>query len=191
MKIAISGSGGIGKTTFARNFAERTGVACIHEDMDDLFDRLPAGSTDFSGFADEFFGLLEKKRQAELEAGSFITDRCPVDLFSLWMCISTMERRRETAEFHKRCIRYCSHYDLIVFPPVGVFDLKPKQVGSRAGRELNPWVQMRNQANMIGLSSMYVGPRRTLLIPVGVPPGNWGDFVLDALAQRARPAAAA
>ena len=164
MKIAISGSAGTGKTSLATTLSDRWGCPIIPEHYDEFFDK----NFDFIRPADrlqrQIFDVLEIKNRLENESDEFIADRCPIDLFNLWLSRGYASNQRKTHDLYDRCRSYVIKYDCIVVLPWGSLPLG--QVDSCAARRrvMNPWTQLHNHSTMIGLLQQWVPAKRLLPI---------------------------
>ena len=79
MKIAVSGSAGVGKTTFSRQLAEDLNVSHIAEGYDEFYDESGHVIQPHKRLAEAMVTLANKKFALEKRAGRFVSDRCPVD----------------------------------------------------------------------------------------------------------------
>lgn len=169
MRIAVSGSAGVGKTTLAGRLAEHLQVAFIPEHYEPFFDAPGKFNSLPPVLAQLFFEVLEAKRARELAARTFIVDRCPIDLFNLWVAKGTVAQAGDTERFHAACRSYCADYDFVVVPPWGEIPLAPlDRPTGRQRRVLNPWVQLRNHAAILGLARLWLPPGRVIELPAAI-----------------------
>lgn len=160
MRIAISGSAGVGKSTLAAALADRLGVPLIEEHYERFFE--PSG---------RFKRPPPRVRQLiwevlEQETSDSVSDRCPVDLFNLWLTRGFARRARETEDFQRRCVECLATYDFVVIVPWGRFPLSqtdPETTNRR--RVMNPWVQFHSHSTIIGLIRQWIPPKRILPVP--------------------------
>ena len=166
MKIAISGSACIGKTTLAKQIADTLGCAYIPEHYDVLFDEPKKFQSPPEVLVELFNTALSTKVTEERKHKAFISDRSPIDLFNLWMSRRLWKRGKDTSKFHKRCLHYASDYDYVVLLPRGVIPLTQME-GPRDGqrRIMNRWVQSHNHANIVGLTREWILPDKIVDIP--------------------------
>jgi hypothetical protein len=180
MKIAVSGSVGIGKTTLVSQLAEQLNLPVINESYEDFF-----GEKAFDLPADElkeiFYQLLEFKNKKEKDYGSYISDRCPVDLLNLWLEVGLWRKGNDTRVFYERCKSYIADYDFIIFLPWAVLPLKQlDELKNHRRRVLNSWVQLKNHANMFGLAGLMLGEQKIIQVPDSILDIQQRvDFVLD------------
>jgi AAA domain len=166
VKIAISGSAGTGKTTLATALAARQRCSLIAEGYDGFFDEnfdfiKPAGR-----LRHRIFATLESKNGAENECGDFVADRCPADLFNLWLSRGYGTNQGKTADLYSRCRSYIGKYDRIVVLPWSALPLSQvREATARRRRTMNYWTQLYNHSTMIGLLQQWVTPDRLLPIP--------------------------
>mgnify|MGYP003640575168 CR=1 FL=1 len=119
MKVAISGSAGTGKTTLAR---------------DDFFDERYNYIQSRSELKRRIVSLLESKHRLEQEQESFVVDRCPVDLFNLWMAQGFGDDQKSTGALYSQCRKYIEKYDRVIVLPWSAIQhhrLAPPMGGAR------------------------------------------------------------
>lgn len=166
MKIAIAGSAGSGKTTLAKALAARLEFVYIAENYEAFFDQPGKFNSPPHLLSRAFIEVLEKKRTLELQAGSFVADRCPVDLFHLWLRKNLFQLEEETRQYYDQCQAYCRDYDFIILSAWGCLDLTPlPDKASPQKRVMNPWVQLSNHASISGLASMWLPAERIIHLP--------------------------
>jgi AAA domain-containing protein len=165
VKIAISGSGGIGKSTLAGVLAERRSLKLIDECLEPLFQE---GSKEVSParFAEVLISIQENKSQQEQGVDRLVTDRCGLDLMHIWMNNGLHLGTNLTDSFFAACRQQLHSYDYILIPPWGSFrvELLTDQEGSKQ-RNLNPLVQLRTHATIVGFAHMFVEKKRIIEIP--------------------------
>lgn len=183
MKIAISGSAGIGKSTLARALAGTLRIPYIPENYELLAGKLKSAPPELAGL---FNRVLELKRAEQERLGSFVADRSAVDLLNLAIRYGLCFHENEIKDFSERCRAAMAGYDLIVIPPWGVIPLHVHAAGeSKMRRILNPWIQMSNHASIIGLLRMFVGEEKILYLPEGKSSQDqWLDIILKRLGKR-------
>ncbi len=166
MKIVLSGSAGIGKTTLAEAISKSHGYEYIAEHYDLLFENADTFNSPKHVLIELFNTVLSKKLTVERKHSHIISDRSPVDLFNLWMSKGLWKNDEETRKFHKRCCHYSSHYDYVVLLPWGAIPLEQNH-NSPSGQKriMNRWVQFHNHSNIIGLTRQWVKPDRIIQIP--------------------------
>lgn len=181
MRIAVSGSAGVGKTTLAGRLAGHLQVALIPEHYEPFFDAPGKFNSPPPVLARWFFEVLEAKRTRELAARAFVVDRCPIDLFNLWVAKGLAAQAEDTQRFYAACRSYCADYDFVVIPPWGEIPLAPlDRPTGRQRRVLNPWVQLRNHAAILGLARLWLPPERVIELPAAITdPEARAGFVAD------------
>lgn len=166
MKIAISGTSGIGKTTLAKMLAESRGLPLIDEGFDGKITRKK--SKPVHVWRSEFTLVMREKEAQEAKYSEFVTDRCPLDLCISWFNneLHKLCSKEQTDHFVKDCVRSLRRYNFIVIPPWGVLpfrQLEPGREGIR--RNNNQFVLMRSQATMIGFAHMMLAKHKIIEIP--------------------------
>jgi hypothetical protein len=165
MRIAVSGCAGIGKTTLAGALAAALGLPVIAENYEPLFRVLAKVRPTHHALAAAIIEIHETKRALEARHGDFVTDRCPVDLFYGWLMRGLGTMRKETAALFAQCREQARQYDLVVLPPWGVIEPPKPPPGPGVRRAVNPWIQLRGQACVVGLATMWVGESRLVRLP--------------------------
>tara|TARA_R110002096_G_scaffold421604_1_gene627475 strand:- start:530 stop:1090 length:561 start_codon:yes stop_codon:yes gene_type:complete len=165
MKVAISGSAGTGKTTLARALAEQWGCVLVEEGYDDFFDERYNYIQSRSELKRRIVSLLESKHRLEQEQESFVVDRCPVDLFNLWMAQGFGDDQKSTGALYSQCRKYIEKYDRVIVLPWSAIPLKQLEHSESRRRTMNCWHQLYNHANIIGLLHQWVVPAKLLPMP--------------------------
>jgi len=164
MKLAISGSSSIGKTTLAIALAKKLQLALINEEYSAIF---KGPDTRYANTLNETRELklsLEQKHQE-----GFITDRCAIDLFHLWNNSSLQKRINESNSFFNKILHQLKHYDFIIIPPWGVIKLVAlEEATGNQARNLNPWVQLRNHATIMGYIHLLFPKKNIIEIPTTI-----------------------
>lgn len=165
MRIAISGTAGTGKSSLAKTLAERLGLSLIEENYGILFDK-PEKFTDSRQRAAAILQIFSSKRQIEEQHGSFVTDRCPVDLFHFWMKAGLWTRTKETEQLCSMAAQQVGQYDLLVLPPSGMLNADSvHEAGDFRKRNSNQHVQLYNHASIVGLAVLWAPADRLLFLP--------------------------
>lgn len=180
MKIAVSGSAGVGKTTLAQNLAQALNIAYIPEHYEPLFDSLDKLDSPPNGLAELFNKVLDIKLSEQEKYGSFVADRCSADLLNLWLRRKLFGLPEASQAFHSRCREAMSSYDLIVIPPWGRLPLVATEQPDRIQqRVVNPWLQLLNHASIAGFVRMFVDEEKIIYLPSELPLGDsWVNMVL-------------
>ena len=168
MKIAVSGSAGVGKTTFAVALAECRGCRLIEEGYDGFFGSDAGFIKSRAQLRRKILALLELKNSLEEEAEAFVADRCAVDLFNLWMSRGFGEDQKITGCLYQRCRQYVAKYDVVFVLPWRAIPLRQIELPENRRRAMNPWSQLYNHANVIGLLHQWLPPARLVPIPFGL-----------------------
>lgn len=188
LKIAVSGTAGIGKSTLAQGLAERMMLPLIEEHYDGNITRAKDKSPEL--WEKEMLSVLQIKSRLESQHMGFVTDRCPVDLFNGWLNNSLHTRLEpdSTKHFLDACIKGSRQYDFLVIPPWKGVPFKEREEG-RAGirRNNNLYVLLRSQASTLGLAHIFLDKRRIIEIPIRIrAPEERVNFVIGHIQRRQR-----
>jgi hypothetical protein len=167
MKIAVSGTAGVGKTTLAQSLAPLLRLDVIEENYQPFFEQAGGFNAPPQQLLPLFHKVFDTKQRLEQDSNNFIADRCPIDLFHLWMTKGLHTLERETDEFFTRCVMAARRYDFIVLPAWGSIGLQQKQRGSgKQRRVMNNWTQLRNHAAIVGYTYLWVPAERIIQLPM-------------------------
>ena len=133
MKIAITGTGGVGKTTLANAIAARFDIPVIAENMQDIVSAVgKMAQINKANAADKVKVLLQLKRdyqnaciawlnargEAQLQT-SFVADRFAIDLLARLVLPTAQKPPEELVlKVVGECKRQAAMLDLIVMPPL-------------------------------------------------------------------------
>lgn len=177
MKIAVSGSSGVGKSTLAQALAGALHIAYIPEHYEMLAGNMKGSPFILAGL---FNRVLDLKLSEQERLGSFVVDRSPADLLNLAMHSKMIGLEEELMALCGRCREAMADYDIIIIPPLGVVPLQARTDGKRAlQRHLRPWVQLSNHAAIIGLVKMFAGEDKVIYLPeTPLNEEQWLDIAL-------------
>ena len=169
MRIAVSGSAGSGKTSLVESLSKRLNLKIIPENYDDFFDKQGRHLRPPERLMQKINKVLDIKHKQELDAGEFIVDRCPIDLFNLWMTRGFHLTKGRTDEFQKKCIKYLNKYDALILLPWGDIPLKQvEQAGSKRKRVMKPWIQFRHHSTIVGIAMQWIPLNKIIAVPKGL-----------------------
>jgi GTPase SAR1 family protein len=169
MRIAVSGSAGSGKTSLVESLAKQLELKIISEHYDDFFDKQGRYIKPPKKLMQKIDQVLDSKHQQELDAKSFIADRCPIDLFNLWMTRGYHSNKTHTDDFYKKCIEYLKKYDFIILIPWGDIPLKQvDQADSNRKRVMKPWIQFQHHSTIIGVAMQWIPLNKIIAVPQGL-----------------------
>jgi len=165
LKVAISGCAGIGKTSLAKDLANYFSVELINESYERFFNENGSFIVPPKLLQQRIMDVLHEKHEFEKAAGDFITDRCPIDLFNLWLSRGYAKNQKKTLTLSQHCRAYVKKYDFIIVLPWGSIPLQQiKNIEGNRKRIMNPWVQFHNHSAIIGLCQQWVPSSK--LLPV-------------------------
>ena len=161
MKIAISGTAGIGKSTLAMALAEKYNIALIEEGYQ-VFKDSKQGQNGLDVLQD----IFSKKSAEELDAGeSCVSDRSPLDLMHICLKMKSYKTERKAANsFIQSCIKAAQNFDFIVLLPWGSFE--PQQFNNtQMSRNTDILDLLTNHSSIVGYTHMFVPARRIIELP--------------------------
>lgn len=183
MKIAVSGTAGTGKSTFARVLAEKYALTYIDEGYSSLL-----GLDKDQLIIDKLEDIFIDKSKAELNAnGGFVSDRCPIDLIHL--CIKNKIHiidGQKASRFIGKSIQAMKTYDFIIIPPWNSIKLE-KSNGGQLNRNMNPLIQMSNHSNITGYVHMFVRGAKIIELPRSLSEIEQRVEYADKLIRKRRP----
>jgi hypothetical protein len=166
LRIALSGSGGVGKSTLAKALAGHFRLPLIDEHFDSFIDRSNLSAKPLRRFGEELVAILEHKSALEDQYGGFVTDRCAIDLLHLWgfYKLDLHFAEKTNQQFFRACISRIRRYDFVVLPAWGSLPLQSVEL-DRAGkvsRNQNRYSQLKHHASTLGLVHMFVQKARII-----------------------------
>jgi len=181
MKLAVTGTAGLGKSTLSRRLAEKYQLELIEEGFNIL-----NAAKDRKDLIQLLQQILNRKATLEANAERFVTDRCPIDLIHNWI-----GRRLHkidphlSANFINNCIQECRKYDFIVILPWNSF--KFQQATEGLFRNTDNFELLRNQSNLIGYTHLWI--RKEKIIQVSQTANKLEDRinVIETVIQQRRP----
>ncbi|MES9858356.1 MAG: AAA family ATPase [Sedimenticola sp.] len=166
MKIAIAGSAGVGKTTLATALADKYKALLVKEQYEIFFNKDGGFLKSDKVLSSRITEVLDLKHKQESTMERVVSDRCPVDLFNLWLSRGFARYQDETMALYKMCRSYVEKYDFIVVLPWGSIPLRQiTDTGSKRVRVMNSWTQLHNHSSIIGLCHQWVLPRKLIPVP--------------------------
>lgn len=132
MKIAISGSGGIGKTTLGRALAERLHLPFLEENLEPLVragaelhrrKQGAAASADVAASENNYLAavdawLADRQHQQESHPDGFVADRWALDILQRWLLGGRSEDDAKTAALIRHVRAQANRLDLVIVPPM-------------------------------------------------------------------------
>ncbi len=169
MKLALSGSAGVGKTTLAKELAVRLNADFIEEHYSGFFDEVGNFVEPPATLRNKIFNVLEYKHNLEHGSNGFVSDRCPVDIFNLWLSRGFARYQDETADLYRKCRAYMKGYDAVVVLPWGQIPLQQvEEAGENRRRIMNPWTQLHNHSVIAGLLIQWLPISKIIPIPAHI-----------------------
>ena len=148
VRLAISGSAGIGKTSLAMALANSLKLPYLEEN----FRKRPEDGLVFQDLSrtDQSLVIIDLYTEAIEQAAryptGFVQDRCPIDFLAFWLHYGFWSEEKPSAALFERAQKDLSYYDRIVILPWGVFDNE-----TDGFRSTNCWLQLKFQSLLEGL----------------------------------------
>jgi len=173
VRIAITGTSGVGKTTLAKALAEKYQVPYIPEDWNGLFAALKAFKTEknpdrqkeqLQRFVQELNQWLKYRRQLCNDNQGFVMDRCVFDAFK--MVIHEHVFSKETEAIKKliqQSINFSKSISCVVVPPLSQWmSQEPiNQQGMKRNNDLHH--KIYSQSLTIGLLEQFCHTKKIYL----------------------------
>lgn len=175
IKLALSGTSGVGKSTLAKALAEKYEITYVPEAWDGLFSSLlefkkenePRTKKEkLNKFSDLLNDWLQLRRKLATKSEGFVMDRCIFDtfLFAIYEPIfdgaknSIISLIRDSIEFSKQI-------DCIIIPPLryDTLDVKTNETGLVRNNDL--YTKILNQSLTIGLIEQHCLSAKIYLKP--------------------------
>jgi len=150
MRIVISGSAGIGKTTLSQYISSNLNYPLIPDFLDVILNE--RGYRRFREVNYEEgrqirIEALERKIKAEFENPNFVSDKGVADYLAYWLISGMLNAtNKENDRFFEATKDHIKIYDLVVIPPFGRFKIKANDI-----RMPSEHVQLRNHITIKGI----------------------------------------
>jgi len=191
MKIAITGSGGIGKTTLVNALSKQLGLPVIHEEMQPVLKALSVLHTTVAdpekhrqsqvNYVKACEKWLQNRDKAQTQ-DSFVSDRCAIDLLSRWLTSGVYrEDDKLLLNIVTICKRLCNGLDLIVMPPLLQFEEVPANNEAGLSRQKSLVLKLQSHAMTRGLLDQLVNTPKLYLPPEAVTLEVRIELVMQAL----------
>jgi nicotinamide riboside kinase len=163
LRIAVSGSAGVGKTTLARRLAAVLGLPYIGEGMREYLERTGQDlhRLGHAGMRDLVLALWEERKSAEDAAGAFVADRAGYDFAAFWLHYHFAEEDAVTDRLFAETLAP-GRYDAVFVLPWGRIPLVADGV-----RTPNRWTQLHYQLLLEGLLRVHA-PECAAVAAVGL-----------------------
>jgi broad specificity phosphatase PhoE/nicotinamide riboside kinase len=165
LRLALSGSAGVGKSTLGQAVAEALGVEYIPEGMRNRLEKglniRGLSHSEMQALVEELWVEQTEKEDELIAAGrGFVADRSPIDFLAFWMNYGFVHDAAASSVFFKKVENRIALFDRIVLLPFGLLPLQDDSV-----RSINPWIQRRFQSTVRGLLEEEVGAPRFVHLP--------------------------
>jgi nicotinamide riboside kinase len=153
MRIAITGSAGVGKSTLGRRLGEILGVPVLGEGMREWLERTGSDlhALGRDGVRSLLVRLWEERRAAEETNQAFVADRSSYDFGAFWLYYQFGGQDAETERLLAECFSP-GRYDTVYLIPWGSIPLVADGV-----RSSDRYVQLHSQLLIEGAVRRYAG----------------------------------
>ena len=188
LRLALSGSACVGKTTLAACLAERLALTIIPEKFDEGISRRKDKTV--KDKAQELIVLFNEKSALESAASRFVSDRSSLDLLHTWMehKLHKSVDEKLTTHFVNACLNRLKRYDYHIFLPWGVLPLvqvDEDRKGKGVVRNMNKFSQLKHQAYLLGLAHLAINKRRIIEVPRALTElDDRTDYVVEQITVR-------
>lgn len=165
VRLALSGSAGVGKSTLGQAVAKELGVEYIPEGMRSRLEKgldiRSLSHSEMQALVEELWVEQSAKENELIAAGlGFVADRSPIDFLAFWMNYGFVHDADASSVFFEKARSRIEIFDRIVLLPFGLLPLQDDSV-----RSINPWIQRRFQSTVRGLLEEEVGAPRFVHLP--------------------------
>lgn len=165
LRIGISGSAGVGKTTLALALSKEFRIPCLHEEMRDYLERcrVPLSGLSRAEVHEVLLGLWRGRAVKERSTPSFVADNCCLDFAAYalyYSCLETESLPETLPTLIQEPVEHLELYDAVFLLPWGVLPYVRDGV-----RPDNPFDQLRYQLIIEGLLSRYAERQKVYLLP--------------------------
>jgi len=179
LRIAVTGSAGIGKTILAKSLASHIQSELVPESYVPKMFKPLKNKADYSEVAEAFEVVLQEKfKDLDSDIDAIVYDRSPIDLFNLWLHLGLSGLEKRTLALQKECFAKMKRFDYVIFPTFAKFKFVQKN-DAMPKRNPNFWVQMMNYSSTYGLTRMAINSKKVIVIPANIEPKDWPTFCIN------------
>lgn len=167
MKIALTGTCAIGKTTLCNMLAERLNIPVLPEDLSGRIASAAPGTPVAARKEELRVTIIEwlNKRRASLgNAPDLITDRMAADMLARWLKMDLSTSNAELQKVVSFCRQEMQQYDWIIIPP---FRRVSAEARNEVGliRHKSESMRLQSHSLNIGLTLQLARPESIIFIP--------------------------
>ncbi len=183
MKIALSGTVSTGKTFLAEQLADTLDCQYIPESFDSFFESPDTVHNKLDSLVKIFFDIFKNKKQIEEKHNDFVVDRCPVDLFNLWLSAGLIKNPDFSEKFYNLCRQHMPIYDFVIITPPATIPLEQIENSTIIKkRSLDPWKLRKNHFVIVGVLYSWLPVNKIIQLPEGMSDKQERlEFILNAI----------
>jgi hypothetical protein len=135
MRVALSGGGGIGKTTFIEHISGSLQRYVVIPDFIDVILKERGLNSprelDDKGAREVRLEALARKVESERSSEDFLSDKSVADYHAYWMIWTMGDATDEERDrFHEMVNDHIGIYDKVIIPPFGRFEIEDNNIRS-------------------------------------------------------------
>ena len=174
MKIAITGTSGIGKTTLAKELSKVLKIPMLDENYQgiiEIIDKINNAKKEHLGYLDNelaeaYIKWIKERGEVESNKGSFVSDRCSFDLLSDFLSTNAaLSKPQLTKDLILECNKQSANYDLIVVLPLNLWSINLGANEHGMMRQNNFSLKIKDQSIHIGLLEQFCHSTRIYINP--------------------------
>ena len=163
--LAISGSAGTGKSTLAKQLADRLKLPYVAEGfrtrLDEGLDPHTLSREELRGLLLELYeeAIAELDKAVQRDDG-FVADRCSIDFLAFWLHYGFCSEEEMTEKLYRCSIKDVLRYHQVIILPWDAFAIEDD-----GRRSTNKWLQLKFQSLFEGLAHRFIPFEKLFWMP--------------------------